>query len=230
MRKFLVLLVFVLIIVVVADRALHYAAQNEIAKRVSQQYEMSTEPEVTIAGIPFLTQAIGGEYSEINIVTGALTVEQVQLERVDVTASDVEAPLGSLMSEPEAVADTAEATALLPYSEVQKRLPEGIVIENEDGQPRISGDLAVSGYSVPVSADLEISIEENTLRVTPTGVEVGEAPIDIGSSAEERLSAELAVPPLPFGLTATGIDTRPNGVKVQAEGSDVQLVGGDRQP
>ncbi|MDA8369222.1 MAG: DUF2993 domain-containing protein [Nocardiopsaceae bacterium] len=229
MRKFLVFLVFLLIMLVVADRGLHYAAQSEIAKRVSQQYEMSAEPEVTIGGFPFLTQAISGEYSEIQIVTGAITVDEVQLERVDVTARDVEAALSDLMTEPKVVAGTAEATVMLPYSELQKRLPEGIVIENVNGEPRMTGDLAVSGVSVPVSADLDIGVEDDTFTATPSGIEVGEAPIDVSAVVSERLTISFPIPRLPFDLQVTGIEALPNGIEVSAEASDLALVGGEGQ-
>ncbi|WP_067972056.1 LmeA family phospholipid-binding protein [Nocardiopsis trehalosi] len=225
MRKFLVFLVFLLVMVGVADRGLHYAAQSEIAKRISQQYEMAAEPEVTIGGFPFLTQAISGEYDEIHIVTGAITVGEVQLERVDVTARNVQAAIGDLLTEPRVTAGTADAKVMLPYSELQRRLPEGIVIENEDGRPRMTGDLAVAGFSVPVSADLEVAVEGDVVNVTPADVEVGESQLDVTAEVQERLAMSFPVPQLPFDLQVTGIEALPNGVEVSAEASDVDLVG-----
>ncbi|WP_046472156.1 LmeA family phospholipid-binding protein [Allosalinactinospora lopnorensis] len=229
MRKILVLLIFLLIVLVVADRGLHYAAQNEIAKRVSQQYDMASEPEVTIAGVPFLTQAVGGEYSEIRIVTGAVTIGEVQLERVDTTAHDVDAPLGDLLSEPQAVARTADAEVMLPYSELQKQLPEGVVIENEDGRPRVSGDLAILGFSVAVSADLEVTAEGDSFAITPSNVEVAESPVDVSAAVEEKLTTSAPLPQLPFDLQVTEVEALPNGVQVSAEAADVDLVSGTPQ-
>lgn len=226
MRKILVLLVFLVIVLIVADRGLHYAAQHEIANRVSQQYDMASEPEVTISGLPFLTQAVSGEYPEVRIVTGALTVDEVQLERVDITAHDVEAPLGDLMSEPQITANAADAQVMLPYSELQQQLPEGIVIESENGQPRVSGDLAVLGFSVAVSADIEVTAEEDSFEITPSNIDVGESPVDVGSAVEEQLAASVPAPQLPFELQVTDIEEQPNGVEVSAEASEVDLVNG----
>ncbi|GAA1982307.1 DUF2993 domain-containing protein [Nocardiopsis rhodophaea] len=228
MRKFLAfILIFLLVMVVVADRGLHSAAQNEIAKRVSQRYQLSSEPEVTIGGFPFLTQAIGGEYSEIHIVTGAMTVNDVSLDRVDVTARDVQAAIGDLMTEPKVIAKTADATVMLPYSELQSRLPQGIVIENKDGKPRMTGDLAVpGGISVPVAADLDVSIDGDVIKVTPSSIEVSDAPpIQLGSAVEDRLTVSFQVPQMPFDLQITKIDALPNGVEVSAEATNVRLVG-----
>ncbi|ASU82164.1 DUF2993 domain-containing protein [Nocardiopsis gilva YIM 90087] len=227
MRKFLVfILIFLLVMVVVADRGLHSAAQNEIAKRVSQRYQLSSEPEVTIGGFPFLTQAIGGEYSEIHIVTGAMTVNDVNLDRVDITARNVQAAIGDLMTEPKVIAGAADAKVMLPYSELQSRLPQGIVIENKDGKPRMTGDLAVpGGISVPVAADLDVSIDGDIINVTPTDIEVSDAPIDLGSAVKDRLTVSFQVPQMPFDLQITKIDALPNGVEVSAEATDVRLVG-----
>ncbi len=229
MRKFLVLLIFLAVVLVVADRGLHYAAQNEIGNRVSQQYDMASEPEVTISEFPFLTQAVSGKYPEVRIVTGALTAGDVQLERVDITAHDVEAPLGDLLSEPQIVAGSADAKVMLPYSELQKTLPEGVVIENEDGQPRVSGDLAVLGFSVSVAADIEIAAEGDSFTVTPSNIEVGEAPVDVEEAVGEQLTASTPMPQLPFGLQVSDVEEQPNGIEVSAEGSDIDLVNGANQ-
>lgn len=225
MRKLLVILILLVIVVVIADRALHSGAESEVAKRVSQEYPMASEPEVDIAGFPFLTQAISGNYSEIDVVTGAFTYEDIQFERVDVTLSDVEAPLADLLSEPSIVAGSAEGTALLPYSELQKRLPEGVIIEQQEGgSPRISGDLAIQGFSVPVESAIDISVTDSTISVVPTDVEVGEVDLDVGG-IEEELAFDFPVEDLPFELAMTDVETLPNGVQISARGTDIWIAG-----
>ncbi|TDQ54905.1 LmeA family phospholipid-binding protein [Actinorugispora endophytica] len=224
MRKFLVFLIFLLVLLVAADRGSHYAAETEIAKRIAQQYGMTTEPEVTIGGFPFLNQAVGGEYAEIHVVTGAMTVEEVQVDRVDVTLRSVEAPLMDLLSTPSVTAGEVEGTVLLPYSELQKRLPPGVVIETEDGKPRISGDLAYQGFSVSVSSEFQISVEDDVLTVTPSDVQLGEAIIPM-SWAESMLAPSVQLPRLPFDLKVTEVELLPNGIQATAAGTDVPIVG-----
>ncbi|MEY9215078.1 DUF2993 domain-containing protein [Thermobifida halotolerans] len=224
MRKFLVFLIFLLVLLVAADRGSHYAAESEIAKRIAQQYDMAAEPEVTIGGFPFLNQAIGGEYQEIHVVTGALTVEEVQVDRVDVTLTDVRAPFSDLLSQPNVVAGGVEGTVLLPYSELQKRLPPGVVIESENGEPRISGDLAYEGFSVSVSSRFQIEVEDDVLIVTPSDVELGEELVPM-SWAQTMLAPTVQLPRLPFDLRVTEVELLPNGIQATAVGSDVQIVG-----
>ncbi|QVQ50627.1 DUF2993 domain-containing protein [Spiractinospora alimapuensis] len=223
MRKLLVLLILLAIALVGTDRALLYGAESELAKRVSQQYPMDAEPDVDIGGFPFLTQAFGGTYSEINLVTGAFAYEEIQFERIDVTLYDVEAPLADLMTSPTASARSAEGTALLPYSELQRRLPEGLSIEQEGGEPRISGDLAIQGFSVPVESGIEISVADSVLTVTPTDIEIGEAMVDLGGVGDE-LAFDFPVDDLPFDLAITDVEALPNGVQITVEGTDIPLV------
>lgn len=224
MRKFLVFLIFLLILLVAADRGSHYAAENEIAKRIAQQYGMTTEPEVTISGFPFLNQALGGEYAEIHVVTGAMTVEEVQVDRVDVTLRNVEVPFMELLSKPRAVAGGVEGTVLLPYSELQKRLPQGMVVETENGVPKLSGDLAYQGFSVSVSSEFQIAVEDDVLTVTPADIQMGEQTIP-ASWAQTMLSPTMKLPRLPFDLKVTEVELLPNGIQATAVGSDVPIVG-----
>jgi hypothetical protein len=224
MRKLLVILILLVIAIVIADRALLYGAESELGKRVNQEYPMDSEPEVDIRGIPFLTQAISGEYSEITMVTGAFTYQDIQFERVDVTLHDVEAPLSDMLSTPSATAGHAEGAALLPYSELQRRLPEGMAIEQEGGEPRLAGDLPIQGFSVPVESGIEISVEDSVLTVTPTEVEVGEAAIDV-SGVADQLAFSFPVDGLPFDLQISAVEALPNGVQISVEGSDVPIAG-----
>ncbi|KUP98031.1 LmeA family phospholipid-binding protein [Thermobifida cellulosilytica] len=224
MRKVLVLLIFLLVLLVAADRGAHYAAESEIAKRISQQYDMASEPEVTIGGFPFLHQAIGGEYQEIHVVTGAMTVEEVQVDRVDVTLTDVRAPFSDLLTEPNVVAGGVEGTVLLPYSELQKRLPEGVVIEAANGAPRMSGDLAYQGFSASLSSGFTIEVDGDELTVTPQDIELGEDLVPT-SVVESMLTLTMKLPRLPFDLEVTDVELLPNGIQATAVGSNVQIVG-----
>lgn len=223
MRKFVVFLIFLLVLLVVADRALHYAAETQLARELGTQYELTADPQVDIGGIPFLTQAVSGNYSEIHVVTGAFSYSEIQLERIDVRLQDVAAPLPEMLQgDPSIVAGRADGTVLLPYSELQRRLPEGIAIEQEGGTPRISGSVVIAGFDVPVQSDIDLEVAGSTLAVRVENLEIDEVPVDVGS-VEEQLTFDLPVPALPFGLEVTEVETLPNGVQISAEGEDVPL-------
>src|SRR5690554_1376710 len=87
MRKFLVvLLIFLAVVVVVADIAARSFAQNTIADQSAQHLGMSEKPEVSIEGWAFLPQALAGTYSEININSDSATVNGHTFEQIDASA------------------------------------------------------------------------------------------------------------------------------------------------
>ncbi|MFW6638679.1 DUF2993 domain-containing protein [Nocardiopsis algeriensis] len=230
MRKFLVvLLVLLAVLVVAADMGGRSLAQSMIAQQISQRMEMSEEPEVSIEGWAFLPQALGGTYEELNIRATSATLGEVTAEQIEITASDVEAPLADLLSTPNVVAGTLEGTAVLPYSFVNPYLPEGVTVSTENGSPRISGTVALAdfGISVPVEAAPEITVEEGTILVTPTDVQVGDAPVDVSGMVADMITFSFPMPELPYGLALTGAESIPGGLRITGTATDVPLMGSE---
>ncbi|MEE2046822.1 DUF2993 domain-containing protein, partial [Nocardiopsis tropica] len=88
MRKFLVVLLILLVaLVVAADVGGRSFAQSAVARQLAQQLQMAEEPTVEIEGWAFLPQVFGGEYSEIRITADTATLNGVTLEQIDATAA-----------------------------------------------------------------------------------------------------------------------------------------------
>ena len=230
MRKFLVVfLILVAVLVVAADIGARAFAQNTLAERMAQQMEMSEEPEVSIAGWAFLPQVVSGTYTEIDITADSATMDGVTVEQVEATASDVEAPLSDLMDEPTVTAGEIDGSFVVPYSYFNPHLPEGMTISNEDGEPRISGELALSelGLSTTVTSGGEFTVEGDTLHVTPVDIEVGDAPVDVSGAVTNMLTFSAEVPELPFNLNITDMEAASNGLQITGTGEDVPLMGSE---
>lgn len=230
MRKILVVfLILLAALVVVADVGARSFAQNTLAERLSQQMEMSKEPDVSIEGWAFLPQVISGTYTEVDIRADSATMGGVTVEKVEATASDVEAPLSDLMDQPTVTAGRVDGSFVVPYAYFNPHLPEGMTISTENGEPRISGELALSGLdlSTSVSAGGEFSVDGDTLSVTPVDIEVGDAPVDVSGVVTNMLSFSAQVPELPFGLTATDMEATSSGLKITGTGNDVPLMGSE---
>ncbi|WP_017572155.1 LmeA family phospholipid-binding protein [Nocardiopsis halotolerans] len=230
MRKFLVVLLLLLVAVVVAaDVGARSFAQNLIAGQAAQQLQMEQEPEVSVEGWAFLPQAISGTYSEIDISAPAATVGDVHLEQIDATATDVEAPLAELIDQPRVVAGQLEGSAVLPYSFFNPHLPEGVTIITEGGEPRITGELALSqfGVSTSVSAGGEFTVDGDTVTVTPTDIQLDDAPPGVDDMVANTLSFSFQVPQLPFGLTVTEVEPASSGVRFAGTAQDVPIMGSE---
>lgn len=231
MRKFLVVfLIFLAVVVVVGDVLARSFAQNTIASQTAQQMNMPEEPDVSIEGWAFLPQAISGNYSEINLSADSATVENVDVEQVRVDLSDVDAPLmGLIGGDPDVTAGEVDGSVVLPYGYLNSQLPEGVTINNEGEEARMSGELAITelDLSTQISSGAEFEVDDDTLHVRPVDVEVDGAPSQVVDSVAGMLSFSIQIPDLPYGLRITDVDPAGAGVRVDGTASDVPIMGSE---
>ncbi|MEV2274636.1 DUF2993 domain-containing protein [Nocardiopsis sp. NPDC049922] len=230
MRKFLVVLLFLIgVVAVVADVALRGVAEGTVSERMAQQLDMTENPDVAIEGWAFLPQVVSGEYSRITISADSAAMAGVTVEQIEAAASDVEAPLSDLLEQPSVVAGTIDGSFVVPYSYFSSHLPEGMTVTTEGGEPRITGELAIPelGLSTSVSAGGEFTVEGDTVRLTPVDVQLGNTPVDVTSMVEGMLSFSVQAPALPFGLTVTDMEAASNGLRITGVGQDVPLMGAE---
>src|SRR3954466_12486202 len=79
-----ILLMIIVGVLFVADRIAVHSAEDRIAQQtrkelVARNVSMASDPRVSIAGFPFLTQVIGGKYKKITISVNQPKVNNVQL-------------------------------------------------------------------------------------------------------------------------------------------------------
>ncbi|MFD0853313.1 DUF2993 domain-containing protein, partial [Actinomadura adrarensis] len=129
MRKALVVLLILMIGgVVAADRIGVRIAENQIADQVATQYDLPRRPDVDIHGFPFLTQALGGEYEQVDASIGDWTQEGVTLTDVRLEMRTIGAPLSDITSGNvnNVTVRTATASAVVPYQTLRQRAPEQV--------------------------------------------------------------------------------------------------------
>src|ERR1700710_2442505 len=72
-----VLLGVVLVLValfVAADRIALHIAENKAAETLQSSQQLNTKPAVSVAGFPFLTQLVAGEFDDVTISANGLDV------------------------------------------------------------------------------------------------------------------------------------------------------------
>ncbi|MBA9003134.1 LmeA family phospholipid-binding protein [Thermomonospora cellulosilytica] len=228
MRKVLVALVIVLVVgLVAADRIGVRIAEDRIAAEVAAQYDLTERPDVTIHGVPFLTQAIGGEYRRIEVGIREFTQRDVTVQDVRVEMRDLRAPLGDLMNgvTSNVVAGTATASAILPYELMRRNAPDqvrGIRAKGEDLEVELSGTLG----GLPVNGTAVVSVEATPegVRVVPRSVATGGLRIPV-NLVRQRLSWTVPVQRLPIAARLTDIRVTPEGLRVTATARNVHLGG-----
>jgi LmeA-like phospholipid-binding len=97
-RKLVIVLVVLVGLGVTADFGAAAAAEYQVAKQMREELGLATDPSVRINGFPFLSQAVLGSYSAIDMRAAGLTVGPLHDVAVEATLRDVDAPLSDLRS------------------------------------------------------------------------------------------------------------------------------------
>ncbi|MDP9863247.1 MULTISPECIES: LmeA family phospholipid-binding protein [Streptosporangium] len=226
MRKLVAFLILLLVLLAVLDRVAVSGVQREIATRATAKYDLATPPEVTIVGIPFLTQAVAGRYDEVKVAAGAMSLAGVRLSSVDFTLHGVTAPLDDLVLRADQVdirAERVAGTVVLSLDTLNQRAPRGIKVEVDgDGDGlNVNGEITVLGQKVPAKAKMKIELVEGGVKFVPEQVTLGGGiPVP---RPERFISYQIPIKNLPFNLKVTDVKTVPEGLQISGEASDVPL-------
>ena len=119
MRKLLIGVIILAVLLVAADRISVAVAENQISDRLTSAYGLAGKPGVTIAGFPFLTQVVAGDYPQIDVSANQVSAGgaelhdlNVRLTGVHATVSQVLARSSFLVNGEQAAARAAEAVPL----------------------------------------------------------------------------------------------------------------------
>ncbi|MGH3837548.1 MAG: LmeA family phospholipid-binding protein [Pseudonocardiaceae bacterium] len=98
MRKLVIVVLVVLGLAVAADFGAAAVAEYTLAQQLREQLALPSDPSVRINGVPFLTQALAGRYTAIDIRATGLPVDPLRDVAVEATLYDVDAPLPEVIS------------------------------------------------------------------------------------------------------------------------------------
>ncbi|WIY04799.1 DUF2993 domain-containing protein [Amycolatopsis mongoliensis] len=96
-RRWVIALVVLVLLLVGADFGAAAYAEHMISQKARTQLQLTDDPSVTIHGFPFLTQALGGDYSHIRVSAAGVPVgDKLQDVALNAELEDVTAPLSDL--------------------------------------------------------------------------------------------------------------------------------------
>jgi hypothetical protein len=227
MRKVLLVLLIILIVgVIAADRVGVAVAQDQIAKQVAAQNNLPRKPDVKIHGIPFLTQAIGGEYKKIDVGIRQMTQQGVTLEDVQVELDNVKAPLSDVINgdTSNVVAGTATASAIVPYEAVERRAPSAVKSISANGSNlQVKGSMTVLGFTGDVTIVAAVRATAKGIGVTPQSVRTGSGPAVPLALLQQRFTFTVPVKDLPLGSRISKVEVTSDGLRIAATADNVRL-------
>ena len=239
----LVLLIVIGVILAVLDRfAASYAERtigDRVAQQVADQEATSEKPDVTVEGVPFLTQVVRGEYQEIKIALRNFTGpagngQTIELPLLDIRAQDVRAPLDTLRTgRGEVVASTVTGAGTVDYAPLAKLTErDGVQLGERDGKLAVTAPLEVLNQEVMVNGTANLTIADGNVvrvrfeQVTAEGLPDNPLVRNLLNNYARQISVDIRIPALPLDLVVRKVQPTPAGLVVTADAKDVPLNAG----
>jgi hypothetical protein len=238
----IVLLIIIGIILVVLDRfGASYAERvigDRVAEQVANQKATSDKPDVTIEGVPFLTQVLSGNYQEIkielrNFSGPAGDGKTIKMPLLDIRAKDVRAPLDTLRSQQgNIVATTVTGAGTIDYPQLTELIGQkGLTLKESGGKLVGATPVQALGQTFNVTGAATLTVKDGVVQVRfsdVTAAGLPDVPLvrNIIDSYVQRLAVDLKVPELPLKLEVQKVQPTAAGLVVTAGAHDVPLNAG----
>jgi hypothetical protein len=225
MRKLLIGVLIFAALLVAADRISVAVAENQISDRLTSAYGLAGKPGVTITGFPFLTQVVTGDYQQIDVSANQVSTDGAVLHHLNVRLTGVHATVSQVLGNGSSMvtADRAAGSAMVGFGTVDRRLPSGFRLHPDGKNLSVSGNVAVGGVRIPVSATVALGVSGSGISVTPVRVTVpGIATLPSAYSSQLRVVVPLST--LPLHLRLTSVHVTPDGLRIGAAAQHVQFA------
>lgn len=240
-KKIIVLLItlgVIVAVVIVADRVAAGVAEGKVSDLIAEKAEeheisSSKPPETTITGFPFLTQVAAGSYSEIDIELNDLKYGELDLPKMDITATDVTAKFSDVTSGSGPItAAQMSADGHIEYTaltDVMENATSAEVTSEGGGELTIKANADVAGTQIPVVGKATVEFTGDALSVSAhdfaaDGVELPPGADGALNDMAASMSRTIDLPALPYDMSIDDVKFEPETMILTASASDVPLA------
>jgi LmeA-like phospholipid-binding len=256
MRRLVIALLVLVGLLVVVDYGAAALAESAVSRQMRDQIGLVDDPAVRINGFPFLTQAISGQYSSVDVDATRIHVGELQNVGVHAQLRDVGAPLSMLLgSGPKSLTVKEVAgTVQIPASDLERLVPgiEKLRIENIDDYAleqavadggdkslrtidpenavRLAGTATLLGQQAEVSVIAQLQLVDGQAQIIPRDVRLGGSDVAPLPPAIQRTLEQrftLRIDPGSLPLAATPTKLRAVGGVLEISGYADDLTLGD---
>lgn len=199
MRRLVIALLVLAGVLVAVDFGAAAMAESAVSRQMRGQLGLADDPSVRINGFPFLTQALSGRYSSVDVAASRIAVGELQELDVRAQLRDVVAPLSMLLGSGPKSLDVSEAegTVRIPAADVERLLPgvtdlridpidaralqdavedggEASLTEiDPDSAARLVGTASLLGQEAEVSVIAVLELAQGQAQIVPRDVRLG---------------------------------------------------------
>lgn len=234
MRALLTLIVVVALLLVAADRVAWYVAERGVATAIQQSEDLPQRPDVSINGVPFLTQAFRGEYRDVEVVFRDVPAQEgVTVESLDAHLTGVHVPLRDIVnrSVERTPVDRADATGRMTFAALDaataQQIPSSqLTVKYGPGTApdrlSVAGTYTSRAGTLRLQGETRLEVQNGSLVVTvvPESLNV---PAVVRATVARLLGVTYRMPELPFGFRVRSVAVAEDGVSVSASAENVVL-------
>lgn len=222
-----------LVLAAAADRGGAVLATRAVAQELQRTGDLAEPPDVTIGGVPFLTQALDGRYRRIDVTARDVPAGEVHgvpvvLRTMSATLRGAQVPLSDALARRVTAVpvERLDARVLVPYA-VLARSSGGrrLTVSPEGDRLRVQGRVRVLRQDLTASALSRLTVDGDVVVVSAESYDVGGRLADriVTRAVGDRLDLRLDLGGLPYGLQVDAVRVRPDGVAVTATAAGAVL-------
>jgi hypothetical protein len=221
-RAVLLVLLALVVLLVVADRLTEQAAARAVSVEARQAGLLAADPTVSIAGFPFLTQALHHRYQQIDVTTHGIHRGGLRLDTVSGRFRGVHAGLGATLDGrlTGVRVDAGSGDVDITDTDLEAFLARRHLMLTVVGTTlQLSGKAPVAGAAVAASGPVTVSVVDAALTIAPVAAQLrgatgaALAPTTAGTVAA-GLTVRVALTALPFGVVPTSVVVEPTQLRL----------------
>jgi hypothetical protein len=199
----LTVVVVLLGLAVAADRVALAITEDQAASALQSSQHLTSKPDVSVPGFPFLTQLAAGKFDEVTVSADDIAVgtnHDIQLARVDVDLHDVTVSHNYSTVH----ANTATASARMGYDELSRALHTTVH----------------AGSNGRLVAEPSVHVLGQTFHGTVSAV-VHASSDAVSHALAQVFQGAISLAGLPFGVQVTGVTATPAGLVLHLAGQNL---------
>jgi hypothetical protein len=233
LRRLIVLGLVLLALAGLADYGARRLVEDQVGRQIAASESLPAQPEVSISGFPFLTQAAAGSFRRVTVRSGAVAANGgVAVESVEARLDDVTVPVREVLAGqvPDVRIGAAQVEGIVPYPVITRLITAQVQDVVTDVQVRHTGGdtLALSGSYLGFALELplQVRLSGSQLVIGVPGAALATAPAAVRAPLT-ALETRLTVPALPYGLTVQSLQLTGAGLSLRATATDLVLEAAD---
>lgn len=205
MKRIVIGVAVAILLLVALDFGAASAAEYQVSTTLRDRLALPDDPAVKINGFPFLTQALAGDYRQVDVSADKLTVGQLHDVGVRAELYHVRMPLAEVFGgAPSIRVDNAKGSVLITKNDLVKQLPgvtklqiqpidygalDAALADSANAAPgssltgitpdqavRLVGTTTVAGQRVDVSVIAALQLAGQRIQISPRDIRIGSGP------------------------------------------------------